>query len=93
LIPFPSIGLMEKIVHVTDLQVLGGYRLRLGFDDGTCGEIDFSEEDWEGVFAPLADPAYFGRVELDRQLGTLVWPNGADIAPETLRRLAAERSA
>ncbi|HEU5063554.1 MAG TPA: DUF2442 domain-containing protein [Solirubrobacterales bacterium] len=78
---------MEELVHVTDVQLLGGYRLRLGFDDGTSGEIDFSEEDWRGVFAPLADPGYFERVELDEELGTIVWPNGADIAPETLHRL------
>jgi Protein of unknown function (DUF2442) len=89
LTPFPSIGLMEKIVHVTAVKVLGGHRLHLNFDDGSSGEIDFSDEEWEGVFAPLADPSYFGTVELDEELGTIVWPNGADIAPETLRRLAS----
>jgi len=78
---------MEKIVHVTGVEFLGGHRLRLDFDDGCSGEIDFSDEEWEGVFAPLADPKYFGAVELDEELGTIVWPNGADIAPETLRRL------
>jgi hypothetical protein len=36
------------------------------------------------VFEALADPAYFAKVELDPELGTLVWPNGADFAPETL---------
>jgi hypothetical protein len=87
LTPFPSIGLMEKIVHVTDVQVLGGHRLGLSFDDGARGEVDFSDEDWKGVFAPLASPEYFGRVELDEELGTIVWPNGVDIAPETLHHL------
>jgi len=84
----PSIGLMEKIVHVTDVQCLGGHRLRLGFDDGTFGEVDLSQEGWTGVFAPLANPEYFARVQLDNELGTIVWPNGADIAPETLHQLA-----
>lgn len=80
---------MEKIVHVTHVEFLGGHRLRLSFDDGSSGEVDFSDEEWRGVFAPLADPSYFGTVELDEELGTIVWPNGADIAPETLHRLVS----
>lgn len=78
---------MEKIVHVTEVRCLGGHRLHLGFDDGSSGEVDFSDEDWRGVLTPLADPQYFSAVELDEELGTIVWPNGADIAPETLHRL------
>lgn len=81
---------MEEIVHVSDVEFLGGHRLRLDFDDGSSGEIDFSDEEWRGVFAPLADPDYFGTVKLDEELGTVVWPNGADIAPETLHRLVSE---
>lgn len=82
---------MEKLVHVIGVQCPGGYRLRLQFDDGVSGEIDFSGEAWSGVFTPLANPDYFKRVELDEELGTIVWPNGADIAPETLRRLVNEQ--
>jgi Protein of unknown function (DUF2442) len=52
--------------------------------------LDLAGEEWAGVFAPLEDPAYFGKVELDEQLGTIVWPNGADIAPETLHRRVME---
>lgn len=83
---------MEKIVHVTEVEPLGGYRLRLRFEDGASGELDFSDEAWRGVFAQLADPAYFDRVKLDEELGTIVWPNGADIAPETLHRWVVEGS-
>lgn len=68
----------------------GEHRLRLRFEDGVCGELDFSGEIWQGIFSPLADPRYFDRVQLDEQLGTIVWPNGADIAPETLYRWVAE---
>ena len=82
---------MGKIVHVTDVRHLGGHRLHLGFDDGASGEVDFSKEDWGGIFTPLSDPAYFGSVELDEELGTIVWPNGADMAPETLHRLVGEQ--
>jgi hypothetical protein len=87
---FPSIVLMEKIVHVIDVQCVGSYRLCLQFEDGEIGELDFSEEEWGGVFEPLRDPDFFGRVELDEELGTIVWPNGADFAPETLHRMVVE---
>lgn len=82
---------MAAIVHVTRVEVVGDHRLHLGFEDGIEGEIDFSALEWRGVFEPLRDPSYFGRVQLDRELGTIVWPNGADIAPETLYDRVAQR--
>lgn len=87
----PSIALMEKIVHVTDVRCIGDHRLCLGFEDGESGELDFSDEDWGGVFEPLRDPGFFSRVELDPELGTIVWPNGADFASETLHRMVVEQ--
>jgi len=84
---------MEKLVHVTAVEVLGRHRLRLRFDDGAAGEIDLSAEAWKGVFAPLSDPAYFDRVQVDKELGTIVWPNGADIAPDTLHRWVTDGAA
>lgn len=89
---FPSIVLMEKIVHVIDVRCVGAHRLRLEFEDGTSGELGFSGEEWRGVFEPLRDPDFFGRVELDEELGTVVWPNGADFAPETLHRMVVEQN-
>jgi Protein of unknown function (DUF2442) len=75
---------MPELVHVTAVEVVGDHQLRLSFEDGTQGEIDFAAWDWRGVFEPLPDPAYFGSVVVDEELGTIVWPNGADLAPETL---------
>jgi hypothetical protein len=75
---------VPELVHVTLVEVVGDHQLRLVFEDGTRGEIDFSTWDWRGVFEPLHDPAYFGSVVVDEELGTIVWPNGADLAPETL---------
>ncbi len=72
------------MVHVTSVEVLDGYRLRLTFDDGTTREVDLSGELWGPVFEPLRDPSFFRKVRVDPELGTIVWPNGADIAPETL---------
>lgn len=75
---------MSQMAHVTQVKPLAGHRLRLWFDDGAEGEVDLSRRRWRGVFAPLEDQRFFERVEVDEELGTIVWPNGADIAPETL---------
>ena len=75
---------MVPHVHVTVVEVVGDHRLRLAFTDGAAGEVDLSNSEWRGVFEPLADSSYFRLVELDTELGTIVWPNGADLAPETL---------
>jgi hypothetical protein len=75
---------MTELVHVTAVEVLGDHCLRLTFEDGAEGEVDLSNWNWRGVFDLLADPDYFRQVKLDEELGTIVWPNGADMAPETL---------
>jgi hypothetical protein len=73
---------MYKLVRTTGVEVIGDHRLHVTFEDGAEGEVDFSHHRWNGVFAPLEDPAYFALVRLG--LSTIVWPNDADIAPETL---------
>jgi Protein of unknown function (DUF2442) len=75
---------MEALVDITGVEVVAEYRLRLTFADGTVGDVDFSEREWRGVFAPLADPAWFARVEVDAEGGTISWPGGLDMAPEPL---------
>jgi hypothetical protein len=74
---------------VTAVEVVGNHRLRLTFDDGAEGEVDLSSWPWQGVFEPLADPDCFRHVRLDEELGTIVWPNGAASAPETLHTWVA----
>lgn len=75
---------MEELVDVTDVEVVGDHRLRLTFDEGTVGEVDFSGREWRGVLEPLSDPAYFARVRVDAEAGTIAWPNGVDLGPEPL---------
>lgn len=62
----------------------GDYRIWLTFADGTEGEVDFENELWGEVFLPLKDKEYFSEFRLDVELETIVWPNGADFAPEFL---------
>ena len=69
---------------ITLAKVIGAHKLQLTFSDGTVGDADFNDEEWTGVFAPLADPAYFATVSVDPEMGTVVWPNGADMAPDAL---------
>jgi hypothetical protein len=75
---------MEQLHDVVGVEVSGEYRLRLTFDDGTIGVVDFVGREWHGIFEPLRDPDYFARVTVDAESGTVAWPNGADMAPEPL---------
>jgi len=78
---------------VTKVEPRRGYRLWLQFQDGVEGEVDFEPPlDFRGVFAPLRDPAYFARVRVNPELGTICWPNGADWDPLVLYSLVTGRS-
>lgn len=70
---------------IVEVKPLGGYRLYLRFEDGVAGELDFAGRlRFEGVFAPLRDPAVFAQVRIHPDLGTVAWPNGADLDPDVL---------
>jgi Protein of unknown function (DUF2442) len=83
---------MDKLVDVTGAEVIGDHRLRLTFADGLVGDIDFVNRNWRGVSEPLADSSFFAQVRIDPEIRTVVWPNGYDMAPETLYELASQRS-
>ena len=73
---------MGMLPHVIDAAYRGGHRIHLVFQDGCEKTVDFSPWLVGPVFEPLKDTAYFQRFFLEG--GTVSWPNGADIAPETL---------
>lgn len=79
-----NMAAMEELADITGVEVIGEYRLRLTFEDGTVGEVDFAGREWRGVFEPLRDPEYFARVAVDAEAGTITWPDGLDMAPEPL---------
>jgi hypothetical protein len=81
---------VNRLFDVTDVEVIAEYRLRLTFDDGTVGDVDFAGREWRGVFEPLGDPRYFARVRVDPDGGTIAWPNGVDMAPEPLYERARD---
>jgi hypothetical protein len=75
---------IPPLVHISGVAVIGEHRIRLLFEDGTVGDVAFGDEEWNGVFEPLRDPVEFAKVFVDRQFGTIAWPNGLDMAPEPL---------
>ena len=73
---------------VISVEVIGQYRLRLRFDDGAFGDVDVRElVPLDGVFEPLNSPSFFSQVRVNPELGTVVWPNGADLDPLVLHDL------
>lgn len=70
--------------HVTDVAYVCEYKLLVTFDDGSVRLVDLAEELEGEVFEPLKDVDYFKTVRLDPDLDTIVWDNGADMAPEYL---------
>jgi len=82
---------MQLLPAVVRAEYRGEYRLHVAFNDGVEGTIDFALWLDGPVFEPLKDRAYFQRFFLDG--GTVAWPNGADIAPETLYERAKASAA
>ena len=76
--------------RLTDARYVEGYRIALAFDDGTKAEVDFEGELSGEVFEPLRDLDCFRSFRLDHELRTIVWPNGADFAPEFLYEQARQ---
>jgi hypothetical protein len=72
--------------HVVQAKHLSGHVVWLRFRDGTQGEIDLGSELVGPVFEPLKDPDVFKQFRVDPEFHTLVWPNGADFAPEFLHK-------
>lgn len=65
-------------------EYVAGYTIRFRFEDGLEGEVDLKDELWGPVFEPLKDLSKFREFRLEPEIGTIVWPTGADLAPEFL---------
>ena len=72
------------IPRVIDAKHIKDYTLYIRFSDGSEGEVDFEKELEGEIFEPLRDIPYFKDFNVDQELHTVVWPNGADFAPEFL---------
>jgi hypothetical protein len=68
---------------ITSAEPLEGYRLQLSIEDGVDGQIDLSTIlHFADVFAPLREHHFFMQVRVNPDLGTICWPNGADVDPD-----------
>lgn len=74
------------MLHVKNAKHIEDFKLWVAFDDGTSGEVDLEDKLSGSVFEPLKQVSFFSRVAVDPELETVVWPNGADLAPEFLKR-------
>ena len=70
--------------EIIDAKIIKGYTVELVFDDLQKRVIDLRKFLGKGIFASLLNPKKFRQLKVDAELGTICWPNGADIAPDRL---------
>jgi hypothetical protein len=70
--------------HVLEARYVRAYTVWLRFRDGTSGEIDLGSALRGPIMEPLKDVTFFSGFQIHPEFHTLVWPNGADFAPEFL---------
>jgi hypothetical protein len=70
------------IIHVVNAKYVDSYRIEVTFNNGRKGIADFTGTLKGPVFESLKDESEFRRFEVDKELETIVWANGADLAPE-----------
>ena len=71
-------------LHVTDAKYLEGYKIKVSFNNGQEGIVDLVDNLEGSVFKSLRDILFFSQFKVDRELETITWPNGVDLAPEYL---------
>lgn len=74
----------HEISRVVSFEKVASFTLKVVFDDGTFQIIDFRPVLKGEMYGPLKDPALFDQVQIDPEVHTLVWPNGADFDPAIL---------
>ena len=73
-----------ELFDVIGFAIVANYTLRVEFNDGSVQIINFEPILHGPMFGPLRDLSLFNQVQLNHEIGTLVWPTGADIDPTVL---------
>lgn len=79
------------MLHIKSAKHVSDYKLFVAFDDGTSGTVDLAGALNGPVFQPLKDVETFAKVAVDPEVATVIWPNGADLAPEYLHGLMTDQ--
>ncbi len=72
------------LIYITEAKYLFNYEVELTFNDGKKGIVNLENELYGTMFAPLKNKKVFATVKLDKDIDTISWENGADLAPEFL---------
>lgn len=81
---YSRVAVDYEIHRVVSFKKVAPFTLRVDFADGISQIIDFRPGLKGELYEPLQDPSFFDRVQIDAEVHTLVWPNGADFDPATL---------
>jgi hypothetical protein len=81
---------MSSVLHILEVEVVRDFTLRVEFNDGKVKTVDLRPLLTGPVFEPVKDPSFFALVTIDPVAQTVVWPNGADLAPEALYELESQ---
>jgi hypothetical protein len=80
-----DVEVWDFAIHEFSLKPLPEHRLRVRFDDGTEGTIDVAQMvKFTDVFKPLQNPAFFAQARVNTELGTICWPNDADLDSDVM---------
>jgi hypothetical protein len=80
------------LLDIIAVYPLNGYKLHLTFEDGSEGIVDIAQLiKFTGVFQTLANPTYFVQAAVNPDLGTISWPNGADLDPDVLYSVVTDQ--
>lgn len=69
---------------VKKVKYISGYELAITFEDNATKVVDLGPFLVGEIFEPLKDINYFKKVEINRDIDTIVWDNGADLSPDFL---------
>ena len=74
----------HRMIYVTEASYVDGYQLKIRFGTGEVRVVDLSGHLDGPIFEPLKDIHFFQRFEVNHDIDTVVWPNGADFSPDFL---------